>query len=659
MTELAEILHTSLEMASHKLQVATYLQRRAANTNNEFHVMNYGAVGGGVADDTAAYLAACAAAVTAGGCASVVFPENTPIRIRQGYLFTTSILTALHSVTLKGAGQSESVVIWDPISDGDYLARWYTSGNYYAGGGAERLFIKCASATATGPVFHVTDTYMTRFSDVGIFGYGSSGGTGLLCDTEGPITQHLVLNNVMIQGLDVGIDIDGVAAMSAYELKLNQNTVAQGILRNATLSWYGGLIQGGGASFEFRPTDEGGVEFCAYGLWCEVTGSVNTFKAYQATGGFHYGGHISLYNCKNNGSHTYIDVDKYTVHIENLTQASVVPVIAALDSSMFGVNLTPDATKYTFDTLTQPRVTWLSHGNVSVGTPGPTTAYVSSKSANFGLPIQLASVTPTQRDALSNIAENDHVYNNVAKVPQFYNGTKWRSYREPKAVDLLGATLLAEWDARIGTGSNVWADGITGRVLTGTGSPTLAVDGGYFGGRNVWKFVAASSQSMDTGGSGATLFAAGVGAYYISFVARQSSATDTGATQGYVNTLDNANTTITQQFSRVASSTVWNSYQVGTLAHSGGATVDLNPHLFEIYLNASGKRCFAVDGVEYGDGATGVVTATIVQRLMIGAYPGASFYSNVNIARVRICTTLPSTALRATLYEIDRDVWSF
>jgi len=658
MTELAEILGPSLELANHKMDVAAALQLRYGNTNNQFHVMNYGAVADGTTDDTAAYLAACAAAVTAGGCARVVFPENKPVRIRQGKVFSTSTHVAgLHSVMLVGAGQNESIIIWDPLDDADYLVRWFTSGDYYAGGGAERLLVKCMSPSATGPVFHVTDGYMTRFNDVAIFGYGSSGGTGILVDNGGVTAQHVVLNNVMIQGLDVGLDVDAVQAMSAYELKLNQNLI-NGIFRGGTLAWFGGLLQGGGAVFEFRPTAVSSVNFRAYGLYCEVTGPANTFKAYAATTGFGFGGFIKVCDCTNNGTHMFMDVDSYDVHLEDIGGAVTIPVLKAIDASLIGINLTPDPAMFDLDADTQTRTVFFNPGNLSVGTAAPTHPDITHKSANFGLPIQLASFTPAQRAALSNVVENDHVYNNVAKVPQYYTGTKWRSYREPNPADLLGATLLAEWDARIGVGSNIWTDSVTGRVLTGTGSPTFGVDAGKFGGRNVWKFVAASSQSMDTGASGATIFSAGVGAYYISFVARQTSGTTTGTHQGYVNMLDNANTTIGMQFSRTDTS-VWNSYQLGGFAHSGGSTPDTAQHLFEIFLDGTGKRYYAIDGVDVGDGLGGNTTAVIVERIMIGAYVTASWFSNLAVARVRVCTTVPSAALRTALLEVDRDVWNF
>lgn len=227
----------------------------------------------------------------------------------------------------------------------------------------------------------------------------------------------------------------------------------------------------------------------------------------------------------------------------------------------------------------------------------------------------------------------------------------------PSPTSILGATLLAEWDARRGTTANTWTDSISGRVLTGSGTPTLAVDGSFFAARSVWKFVLASTQLMDTGAAGATLYAVG-SKPYVSFVAR-ATATAAGF-QTLVNLHDNAAATISVQWRMGgggAADGTWRG-QLVTGDANADIVADTNVHLFEIFLDATGRRWVSIDGVDASnDATTGIVTTTIIQRVSIGAFTGGTAPTSVNIARLRCCSAVPSAAQRAQLRALDQSVW--
>lgn len=226
----------------------------------------------------------------------------------------------------------------------------------------------------------------------------------------------------------------------------------------------------------------------------------------------------------------------------------------------------------------------------------------------------------------------------------------------PSPSSILGTSLLAEWDSRRGTAANTWTDSISGRVLTGSGTPTFAVDGTFFRARSVWQFALASTQLMDTGGAGATLYAVGTKPY-VSFVARATATT--AGFQSLINLHDNAASVISVQW-RMGGGGAADGNWRGLVVSDASADIlaDTSVHLFEVFLDATGRKWVSIDGVDASsDPTTGIVTATIIQRVSIGAFSGGAAPTNVNIARVRCCATVPTAAQRAQLRALDQSIW--
>lgn len=218
------------------------------------------------------------------------------------------------------------------------------------------------------------------------------------------------------------------------------------------------------------------------------------------------------------------------------------------------------------------------------------------------------------------------------------------------AQSILGANLLAEWDARYLTGIGTWTDTVGGRVATGSGSPALATDGANFNGLPVWTFVAASSQKLDTGTLGANIFVSGAATFYCSLVARAS---DLDLVDGRYLELTRGVAAEVLQFR--SAPTGW----VARLANldSGGAAIDLNVNLWEFALNASGIREVWKNGTSLGTAGVAATLNDNVDRVCFGGFPSGVAFADCRIARCRLCTSLPSVADRAALRALDQQIW--
>lgn len=235
----------------------------------------------------------------------------------------------------------------------------------------------------------------------------------------------------------------------------------------------------------------------------------------------------------------------------------------------------------------------------------------------------------------------------------------------PTALAVLGANLLAEWDARflaVPGATPTWTDTVGGRVLTGVNTPTFGAVAGNFKGRSIFRFSAGSSQYMETGAGGAVMFPIGTGQFYASCVATMSATGSTGAVQNLVSLFDNAMTSNHLQlyWPPAAPPSQFMSMQVGGDAVNLGTIIgDSLVHCFEFYLDAAGRRWLAVDGVDFSDNATTGVTTTVpIERIAVAGYPsGPSLFANWRIARLRICSTVPTTVQRAQLRLGDQFIW--
>lgn len=224
---------------------------------------------------------------------------------------------------------------------------------------------------------------------------------------------------------------------------------------------------------------------------------------------------------------------------------------------------------------------------------------------------------------------------------------------------LLGSSLLFDFDARHGANPTAvtWADHVRTMTLTGTNTPTFGNDPGFFNNRSVWKFLAASTQYMDTGTLGATLIATGASGMYGSMVVRASLITDLSATQLFGSYRSDAGTVL-MSVQRISGATASvRGFLVGNNANNA-LDIGLTPRLLEVYLDATGRRYFAIDGVDVSDLATTGLTATAnLTRLTLGATNAGATPSNMNIARVRLCSAVPSLSIRTSLRQIDHLVW--
>lgn len=215
---------------------------------------------------------------------------------------------------------------------------------------------------------------------------------------------------------------------------------------------------------------------------------------------------------------------------------------------------------------------------------------------------------------------------------------------------MLGSLLLAEWDARVGIGSNTWTDLIGGRVATGSGTPTLAPVTGKFNGQPVWNFVAASSQKLDTGNLGANIFTTGGAGFYMSFVAQAS---DTDLVDGRYIEVTNGVATEVAAFRSSASG--WLARFCGADVIPAGSTIDLNVNLWEIAFNG-GTRQMWKNGTSLGTNGAATVNAN-VDRVCFGGFPSGVAFADCRVARMRLCSALPSQTQRDVLRRVDKAIW--
>lgn len=224
---------------------------------------------------------------------------------------------------------------------------------------------------------------------------------------------------------------------------------------------------------------------------------------------------------------------------------------------------------------------------------------------------------------------------------------------------LLGSSLLLDFDTRHGVNPTTvtWADHIGTRVFTGINAPTFGNDPGFFNNRSVWKFLSASAQSMDTGTGGSTLIATGATGMYGSMVVRASLITDLSAIQLFASYRQDAGTVLMSVQRAAGATASVRGFLVGNIANNA-IDIGLTPRLLEVFLDATGRRYFAIDGVDVSDFVSSGLTATAnLARVTLGATNIGLTPSNVNVARVRLCSAVPSLSVRTSLRQIDHLVW--
>lgn len=389
-------------------------------------VTAYGAVMDGSTDGSTALADAIAAAAAQPTGGTVIIPPGK-LRIRQPTLLAGSTFGAGDGVwgkpvTIQGAGDGATVIVWDPVTLSDDCFRFWYSGGAYVGGGVRDLSIVNALGTATGAGIRLTGSYRSLIQNVTVSGFLGTNGVGVRIDREStPLpAQHPTLINVHTQGCYNGIRAEGCAEAAFYHLNLNQNAHAQGLIESGQFAWFGGMIQGGNASLEFRPVGVNSIDFRAYGLHCEVLG-VPTLKAYSAGGV--YSGRLKLSDCFDNGNTCFVDADFYTTEIESYE--GVAPIIAKLRSGVLfrGELLDPTPARYDFDAVTLQNSCFYHAGNVTIGQLPETPIFGGAALAVTGS-VKVWPRTTVQRNALVP-ATGWVIFNTTTGKLETWNGAAW------------------------------------------------------------------------------------------------------------------------------------------------------------------------------------------------------------------------------------------
>jgi hypothetical protein len=689
MTELADILGPSLEIIANKLSLSATLQKRAQNTNAEYHVKNYGAVCDGTTDDSVAVLAAIAAAEVTGGV--VMLPAGR-IRLRQTLTLRNTWRSDIGSdegrktVSIRGAGMYQTKIVWDPsnVADDCIRAQSFVSGvlAFCQGGDISDLSIVNEAQTCSGNGILIDSSF--RFSvrnvSVSLFRGGSGfdgiltnrGGTGIKVYSSGAeddgTNQHLHVENVEVYGCYTSWDIANSVVMTV--LKGGVDGGPAYIRDGCQIDWYTGSYQGG-TMFVLAPVAGNSIEFSLHGGWMETNASgvwTRSIKALAPTDLSGFGGHISIYDLHaSSGTQYFIDIDSYALALQTRmkTGGGVGDVGIKARNSRLQIEgagwsgfMGHLDTAWDLDAATIRNTTWIDAGNISIGTASPSSSLGTSSVLTLGGALGLAKLTHTQREALSLKSEGDVIWNDTANAAQFYTGSKWRSLRDASVKDLLGSNLKAYFDARYGiVDSTHWASLASAHVLAATNSPTYGADPGYFGGRSVWKFIRASSQYMDSGSSSPQVWAVNATGFYAFMVVRLPVLTDAGMRWMIVSD-NNPSAAAPWQFYNDSTGGLVKFNINQNAGETVTNTVDTSVHFIEFIAPGNSAMTLDVDGVA-GVGGPMNPLALVSERIYVGGTPLYSASSTMNVAAIGFATTPPSADVRAALLEMHREVYEF
>lgn len=221
------------------------ITRTEAYDHRVYNVKAYGAVLDGTTNDTAAWLAACAAAELTGG---IVYIPPGKMKITQGYNFTTGLNGTNKAVVVQGAGDHNTQILFYPSVLSDNCISFGDGTHYYFGGGVRDLQINNVPNTCTGAGIYLYVTIHTTLQSVYSIGFQGTGGAGIRARQNGAQNiQHLSMINCYWQQNYFGADLESGGACQAFNMKINQNTYQGLRLLLGDLLWCGGVLQGASA----------------------------------------------------------------------------------------------------------------------------------------------------------------------------------------------------------------------------------------------------------------------------------------------------------------------------------------------------------------------------------------------------------------------------
>ena len=400
----------------------------APSNQGWYNVKDYGAKGDGVTDDTDAIQAAYADAASTGGW--LYFPHGTYL-LRSQILLCENTINSSRAVYIQGAGQYATTILWSPTDLTQDCIRFdpLDTSNAYFCGGVEGLTI-VNQGSCTGAGVHIRSGFRTFVKDV--YSRSFTLGTGIRVSAygdEGGFSQHVLIRDCATQECGVGIDFANTGEMTVHKLSLNGNAV-NGIIREAThLNWYDGLLQGAGA-LELRPAYQNALKITITGLHVEEAGVSACFKAYAPiAGGF--GGNLAISNIANASGVTLIDADTYNLEIGRMMGGGEAQlVLRARNCTLRMADGPPFTDRLDLDAFTAAHTTWLNQGTISIGVPVPSTPDFgpnAGASLVLGGPLQLASYTTTERDAIPSPRAGWLIFNETTSGVEVYNGSSWGS----------------------------------------------------------------------------------------------------------------------------------------------------------------------------------------------------------------------------------------
>jgi len=408
----------------HEARIAALEAARTATSYRRYNLREYGAVGDGTTDDTAAWLACTAAADLTGG---EIAPNPGRYKVTVGRVFNGGANNQSKAVYIRGAGDHNTIIEFHPSNLDDSLIQFGQVGavNYF-GGGVSDIQLFNPARTCRGAAVKVVATLHTHLHDAYLYGFAGVGGAGLRCvQDDQRNVQHLHLSNVYLQQNYYGMIGQLGGAASAFKLNITQNTY-QAANFTGDLLWSGGALQQSGSQSAAvigdmaLPGAGSGTRIENVYIECSTSVVYDLRRAanVQITNGIWQGA----------GS-------PQTLVKANLCSGLLIE----------GFNMSAGGHKYLESLNSRGRVqsgdpTWYSIDADScwdfIGSGGlypsafrvrtpPVYGGATASALVLGAGLELGKYTTAQRDALVSVQTGTLIFNTTAGVMQCWNGSSW------------------------------------------------------------------------------------------------------------------------------------------------------------------------------------------------------------------------------------------